>query len=124
MSEAKLPGEVEALPLPRDGEGPVFAAPWEAHAFAIVVKLFEEGHYSWPEWVKYLSAEIGAAKNAADPAQASAYYEQWLAAAEALVVAKGLTTRQELATKKAELASAAPAPGHEHDHDHDHEHRH
>lgn len=119
MSErAGLPDEVSALPLPRDAEGPVFAAPWEAHAFAIVVRLFEQGHYSWPEWVKYLSAEIAAAKNAPDPAQASAYYEQWLAAAEALVVAKGLTTREELAAKKAELAGAAPGHGHEHEHRH------
>jgi len=113
---AALSDEIAALPLPRDEQGPVFAAPWEAHAFAIVVRLFERGHYSWPEWVKYLSAEIAAARDAPDPAQASAYYEQWLAAAEALVVAKGLATREELAAKKAELAGAAPEHGHAHEH--------
>lgn len=118
MRHYRLPSEVDALPRPCDGDAPVFAAPWEAHAFAIVVKLFEAGHYSWPEWVKHLSAEIVAAKNAPDPARAPACYEQWLAAAEALVVAKGLTTRAELAAKKAELASAQPP------HDHDHEHQH
>ncbi|MFO1349689.1 MAG: nitrile hydratase accessory protein [Gammaproteobacteria bacterium] len=110
------PDLASAAALPQDQDGPVFAAPWEAQAFAIVVKLFEQGHYSWPEWVKYLSAEIAAAKNSPDPAQAPAYYEQWLAAAEKLLVAKGLTTRAELAERKRELAT--PAAAHDHDHDH------
>lgn len=115
MDRATVPVALDALPLPRDADGPVFAAPWEAQAFAIVVRLFEQGHYSWPEWVKYLSAEIAAAKNAPDPAQASAYYEQWLAAAEKLVVAKGLTSAEELAERKRQLASAPP-PAHTHHH--------
>lgn len=110
---AILPPRIGELPLPRDAEGPVFAAPWEAQAFAIVVRLFEQGHCSWPEWVKYLSAEIAAAKDAPDPAQASAYYEQWLAAAEKLVVAKGLASAAELAERKRELA---PPPAHPHEH--------
>ncbi len=38
-----------AVSQPRDHEGPVFDEPWEARAFAIVVKLFEDGHYTWPE---------------------------------------------------------------------------
>ena len=30
------------LPLmPRDGDGPVFAEPWQAQAFAVVVELIE-----------------------------------------------------------------------------------
>jgi len=34
-----------ALPrLPRDEEGPVFAEPWQAQAFALAVKLSEQGH--------------------------------------------------------------------------------
>lgn len=103
----------EAAALPRDAEGPVFSAPWEAQAFALVVHLFEQGHYTWPEWVKYLSAEIAAAKTSPDRPQA--YYEQWLAAAEKLIAAKGLATPAELAARKRELR----AP-YEHDHDHEH----
>lgn len=41
---------LEALPrLPRDEEGPVFRAPWEAQAFAMAVKLHERGIFTWPE---------------------------------------------------------------------------
>ena len=29
-----------------------FAEPWEAKAFAIVVKLAEAGHFTWREWVE------------------------------------------------------------------------
>ena len=111
--------------IPHDDAGPVFAAPWEAHAFALVVRLFEQGHYSWSEWVKYLSAEIAAAKHAPDPSQTGAYYEQWLAAAEKLIVAKGIATAQQLADRKGDLAAPALLPAHAgHDHEHgDHDHR-
>ena len=34
----------EALPgIPRDANGPVFRAPWEAHAFAMALALHELG---------------------------------------------------------------------------------
>ena len=45
-----------ALPsLPRDGDEPVFAAPWQAQAFALAVKLSEQGHFSWKEWAATLA---------------------------------------------------------------------
>ena len=59
MSESA--GEIEGKPggppkLPWDsGEGPVFQEPWEATAFAITVRLFEQGHFTWPEWAGYLT---------------------------------------------------------------------
>ena len=55
MSE--LP-ELPKLPWNKE-EGPVFQAPWEASAFAMTVRLFEEGHFTWPEWTDQLSTEIG-----------------------------------------------------------------
>jgi hypothetical protein len=43
-------GHIDALPqLPRGKDGPVFAEPWEAQAFALAVKLSEQGHFSWKE---------------------------------------------------------------------------
>ena len=48
-----MPGsdQLEAVPqLPRDAEGPVFAEPWQAQAFALAVKLSEQGHFTWKEW--------------------------------------------------------------------------
>jgi nitrile hydratase accessory protein len=51
-----------ALPrLPRDKEGPVFAEPWEAQAFALAVKLSEQGHFTWKEWASALADELKAA---------------------------------------------------------------
>ena len=44
-------GRIDVLPqLPREKDGPVFAEPWEAQAFALAVRLFEQGHFSWNEW--------------------------------------------------------------------------
>ena len=46
-----------ALPrLPRDEGGPVFAEPWQAQAFALAVKLSEQGHFTWKEWAGALAA--------------------------------------------------------------------
>jgi NAD(P)-dependent dehydrogenase (short-subunit alcohol dehydrogenase family) len=40
-SRAALPG------LSPDAEGPVFAEPWQAQAFALAVNLSEQGHFTW-----------------------------------------------------------------------------
>ncbi len=45
------------IPLGDDGS-PVFAAPWEASAFAITVRLSAQGHFTWDEWTATLSEEI------------------------------------------------------------------
>ena len=44
-----LPGQPET-----DGE-PVFREPWEAHAFAMAVRLHERGLFTWPEWAATLA---------------------------------------------------------------------
>ena len=81
-----------ALPhLPRDDGGPVFAEPWQAQAFALAVKLSEQGHFTWKEWAAALAHELQAAANRGDPDDGSRYYEHWLAALERLVTAKGLS---------------------------------
>jgi nitrile hydratase accessory protein len=49
--------------LPRDEGGPVFAEPWQAQAFALVVKLSELGHFTSGEWAAALAEEL---KSAAD----------------------------------------------------------
>lgn len=68
-------------------EEPVFNEPWEAQAFAMVVKLHERGAFTWSEWADCLGAEI---KSADRP-----YYEHWLAALEKLVETKGLMSQGE-----------------------------
>ena len=50
------PKGLENLPLlPRDEEGPVFEEPWQAQAFAVVVKLNEAGLITWKEWADCLA---------------------------------------------------------------------
>ena len=51
--------DVLGLPrLPRDTQGPVFAEPWQAQAFALTLKLHEGGVFSWTQWAKALSVEL------------------------------------------------------------------
>ena len=93
---------VAALPrLPRDSEGPVFAEPWQAQAFALAVKLSEEGHFTWSEWAATLGAELKAAAERGEPDDGSRYYHHWLAALERLVARKGLADPAALAARKA-----------------------
>ena len=73
--------------LPVDAEGPVFAEPWQAQAFALTVKLCDAGHFTWPEWVETLSVVLRDAPSD----DGSAYYTRWLAALEQLCLAKSLT---------------------------------
>ncbi len=55
-----MPHRQGGTALPRDEGGPVFPEPWQAHAFAVVMALYEEGHYTWAEWDDYLGYEIHA----------------------------------------------------------------
>jgi nitrile hydratase accessory protein len=82
---------------PRDEDGPVFAEPWEAQAFALTVALHERGAFTWPEWTAALAGEIARAQAAGDPDTGETYYHHWLAALERLVAAKGLTDDATLA---------------------------
>jgi len=96
-----------ALPrLPRDNGGPVFAEPWEAQAFALAVKLSEEGHFTWKEWAAALAAELKAASDRGEPDDGSRYYQHWLAALERLALAKGLTDIQAMRDRKEAWADA------------------
>lgn len=91
--------------LPRDGDGPVFAEPWEAQAFAMAVRLNEAGVFGWTEWAETLGAEL--ANHPDRP-----YYESWLAALERLVETKGITTGDERQARIAAWDRAARATPH------------
>lgn len=93
-------------PIPRDKEGPVFAEPWQAQAFALAVKLSEAGYFTWKEWAAALAAELKAAADRGEPDDGSRYYEHWLAALERLVTAKGLSDAAALAERKEAWADA------------------
>jgi nitrile hydratase accessory protein len=106
--ETGVPAErLAALPrLPRKKEGPVFAEPWEAQAFALAVRLSEAGYFTWTEWAAALGAELKAAADRGEPDDGSCYYQHWLAALERLVTEKGLTDRDALAQRKQAWAEA------------------
>jgi len=92
---------LQALPrLPRDEGEPVFAEPWEAQAFALAVKLSEQGHFTWKEWAAALAAELKAAADRGEPDDGSRYYHHWLAALEGLVTSRGLADRAALLERK------------------------
>jgi len=93
-------------PLPRDSEGPVFAEPWQAQAFALAVKLSELGHFTWKEWAAALAEELKSAAERGEPDDGSHYYEHWLATLERLVTAKGLSDPAAMLARKEAWADA------------------
>jgi nitrile hydratase accessory protein len=96
-----------ALPrLPRDEGGPVFAEPWQAQAFALAVKLSEQGYFTWKEWAAALAAELKTAADRGEHDDGSRYYEYWLAVLERLATAKGLTDSALLLDRKEAWAEA------------------
>jgi nitrile hydratase accessory protein len=96
-----------ALPrLPRDGGGPVFAEPWQAQAFALAVRLSEQGYFTWKEWAAALAAELKAAAAQGEPDDGSHYYHHWLATLERLVAEKGLADPLALLERKAAWTEA------------------
>lgn len=105
--------ELDALPsIPRDEEGPVFRAPWEAQAFAMAVALHEGGHFTWNEWSARLAAEISAARQRGESDDGRRYYRFWLATLEKLVAEKRIVAANELHARKDAWAAAAAATPH------------
>jgi nitrile hydratase accessory protein len=98
---------ITALPrLPRDDGGPVFTEPWQAQAFALAVKLSEQGYFTWKEWARALADELKAAAARGGPDDGSHYYEHWLATLERLVTAKGLSDPAAMAARREAWADA------------------
>lgn len=108
-----LPRDAAAtLRIPRDADGPVFREPWEAQAFAMAVKLHEQGHFTWPEWADRLAKEIADARARGEHDDGTGYYLHWLTALEKLVADKGLLNPAELVERKDAWDAAARATPH------------
>lgn len=109
--------ELEKLPhIPLDESGPVFKAPWQAQAFALVVNLQQQGVFTWQEWATKLGACIEQARAAGDPDLGNTYYDHWLLALEKISLEKGLATADLLVERKQRIHNDQQRP---HDHDHD-----
>ena len=108
--------DLETLPeLPVDEAGPVFKAPWQAQAFALVVSLQQQGVFSWQEWAEELGSSIERARSEGDHDLGDTYYEHWLAALEKITLEKGLTSADILAERKIQVHEE-----HQKLHGHDH----
>lgn len=110
-----LPKLERLAELPLDKDGPVFKAPWQAQAFALVISLQEQGIFSWEEWAEELGGSIERARMQGDPDLGNTYYEHWLAALEKITTNKGLTSPDVLAERKKHMHNE-----HQKLHGHDH----
>ena len=100
--------DLGALPtIPRDDDGPVFRAPWEAQAFSMAVMLHERGHFTWKEWTTRLADEIAAATARGEDDDGRRYYRHWLAALEQLVAELGIVPAGELRARYDAWSEAA-----------------
>lgn len=90
-----------SLPEPSELE-PVFAEPWQAQAFALVLQLHTRRVFTWEQWTRALAAEI--AKH--DAPDGSRYYECWLAALERLLQDLRLVDRDALRARTEAWAEA------------------
>ena len=97
-------GQLQRLPV--DADGPIFAEPWQAQAFALAVELSAKGHFTWKEWATALAEELKAAADRGEPDDGSRYYEHWLVALERLVTERGLTSTASLLERKEAWADA------------------
>ena len=116
MSKTHTDSAREALDIvpsiPRDAEGPVFREPWEAQSFAMTLRLFEQGLFTWKEWTAALVTEIKRAQEAGDPDTGETYYMHWLAALERIVAEKGVTDDATLGRYRNAWRSAADRTPH------------
>jgi nitrile hydratase accessory protein len=103
-----LPSLERELPsLPRDAEGPVFRAPWEAQAFAMALALHERGAFTWKEWAQVLAEVIAEVRQRGEPDTGENYYRHWLTALERITARKGIVTEPMLEQRRALWADAA-----------------
>ena len=99
-------------PLTRDDQEPVFAAPWQAEAFALTVSLHQRGVFEWSEWAQHLAAAIRRAQQNGDPDLGDTYYLHWLGALEDILVTKGIASTAALGDLQERWRVAAAATPH------------
>jgi nitrile hydratase accessory protein len=100
-----------AAPIPRDGDAPVFPAPWAARAFALAVALNERGLFTWNEWAEMLGAELRRAEQQGS-AEPEDYWRAWLSSLERMLAGKQLAGSADLADLREAWRRAAKATPH------------
>lgn len=108
MSGCETPAHSAGLPKSAEGD-PVFAEPWQAQAFAMTVRLHEQGVFSWVDWAEALSREVHRPGRAADGAD---YFDCWVAALSGLLANRGVASETEQVVLSDRWARAAEATPH------------
>ncbi|QLG61606.1 nitrile hydratase accessory protein [Halorarum salinum] len=95
-------------------EGPTFAEPWQARAFALAVALTDEGERdrNWDGFRRELVAELDRSAGAGGGTEAGDevdgdegdYYGAWLAALERFLTERGVIDAEAFAERAAEFA--------------------
>jgi len=86
-----------------------FREPWQAHAFAMAVKLHEQGLFTWSEWAETLSGFI---KQAGPDDSPDNYYHHWMSALETIVDTKNAASNGEQEARRGQWDRAAKATPH------------
>ncbi len=81
--------------MPGQGQhSPLFHAPWQARIFALVVEAVKAGHFPWTDFqarlVSTLARNAGTGGSESDELIERHYFDAWLEAAEATLLALGL----------------------------------
>ena len=89
--EVGIPMEL-SIPRGPDDE-PVFAEPWEARIFSLVVTLHRAGAFEWKQFQELLVNEIDQSEASSQPRP---YYLNWAMAAERLFDTLGVASRTDV----------------------------
>ena len=95
---SELPPDM-VIPLGSDGD-PVFAEPWEARVFALVVSAHEQGRFEWKDFQQLLVAEISHSEKHSEQRP---YYLNWAIAAEKLFESLGSLQRSDVDQRVTDL---------------------
>jgi nitrile hydratase accessory protein len=110
----KLPA---ADQIPRKEGELSFREPWEVRTLGLVVSLYEEGHFTWPEFQSELVEAISEWEQLPEAERpAWSYYGCWQQAAERLIAKKDLVTSDEFDERAEEFMSGKRTPPHTHGH--------
>lgn len=91
---------------------PVFAEPWQAQVFALVLALHARGLFDWSEWSARLARAIRDAQADGDADRGDTCYRHWLDALERLLIDKGIAAPLALAGLRDAWRTASRATPH------------
>ena len=89
-----------------------FYEPWEAHTFAIAVKLSEKGLLKWSEWSDLLAVEIKKAKEEGNPDFGNTFYQFWLSALETILIENNILDNCDIKLKTEQWRKAFQSTPH------------